>query len=425
MIRLSRPLASLGACLIALGAAACDDVSSVFDGFDAAVDAAEPEPDPEPDAMLEPEPDAALEPEPEPDPCGQALHPDPDRPRLAVVGFPFADEIGVDGTEIGIYTLDESGVASTGDRLDVMTRPMRVRFLPGGRHVLVLGEDGVVHTVQVEGEGAPAIVASLALDGVGWVDLIIDPDGQFAHAVSTDVTEASGVFTLAIGCEGTLSPLPDHLGLRLASTIALLPGDPDRAILLGGQAVFDPVDDDDTRLLQRTDDGGWAQAAAFDLWSDFVDAAALDVHPDGRTALVPNGSPISEEGGQVMVVEIDGDELRDGGRIDGMDDARMARFHRDGTALITRLEPGRVSVLLDEGAGYEVVDELRYGLPEDVATVQRGALDGVVVLPAISPATGSQLVTLRIVDPGVVQEVAVLPLPSGALHIPGTIAVSP
>ncbi len=417
-------LLALPAALSAL--TGCDEVVRVLEG-DAEVDGAFPDAGPDGDAEPDAGPDAGPEPEPppEPDPCGQALHPDPDRPRVAVVGFPFSDEVGVDGTEIGVFVLGEDGLAAEGLRLDVMTRPKRVRFLPGGSHVIVLGEDGVVHTVRVEGEGAPVIVDSLAIDGDGWTDLVVDPDGQFAHAVASNVTEDEGVFTLAIGCEGTLDVMPEHLGLRLASTLALMPGDPDRAILLGGQAVFDPIDDDDTRLIERDADGVWQQIGAFDLWGDFVDAAGIGVHPDGTSALVPNGSPISEEGGQVMVVSIDGDTLADAGRIPGMDDARSAYFHHGGTALVSRLEPGRVSVLVREGQGYAVVDELRYGLPEDFAIVQRGALDGYVVLPAVSPATGSQLVTLRVVGEGAVEEVAVIALPAGGGFIPGTVAVSP
>ncbi|MCA9541761.1 MAG: hypothetical protein KC620_22850, partial [Myxococcales bacterium] len=340
-------------------------------------------------------------------------------------GFPFSDEIGVDGTEIGLFALTEDGLDPTGERLDLMARPKRARFLPGGTHVLVLSEDGVLQTVQVEGEGAPAIVSSIALDGVGWTDLVVDPDGQHVHAIRHDVTEAAGVFTLEVGCEGVLSPLPTHLGLRLAASLALVPGQPDRALLLGGQAVFDPIDDNDTRWLKRTADGGFAQAAAFDLWSDFVDTAGIDISPDGRFALVPNGSPLSDEGGQVMVVALDGDTARDAARIEGMDDARVARFHPNGTALVTRLEPGRVSVLLEDGGAFSVVDELRYGLPEDLAIVTRGALDGMVVLPAVSGSTGPQLIALRIDGPGEVREVAVLPLPSGGQNIPGTVAVAP
>lgn len=417
-MRLSRrPLMALAAIVSLTG---CDEVIRAL-GQDAEVDAAiEADLGVQPDAA---EPDA--EPLPEPDPCGQALHPDPDRPRVAVVGFPFTDTPGVDGTDIAVFRLGGAGLDPTAARFDVMTRPKRIRFLPGGGHVVVLGEDGVVHTVRIEGADAPAIVDSLALDGSGWNDLVVDPDGLFAHVVSTDVTEAAGVFTLAIGCEGTLDVLPAHFGLRLASTLALMPGDADRALLLGGQAVFDPIDDDDTRLLERTAEGHWQQVGAFDLWGDFTDAAGIGVHPDGTSALVPNGSPISDEGGQLMIVGLDGDSAVDAGRIEGMDDARSAYFHHGGTALVSRLEPGRISVVVREGGDYAVVDELRYGLPEDFAIVQRGALDGYVVVPAVSPAAGPQLVTLRIVGEGAVEEVAVLQLPSGGQNIPGTVAVSP
>ncbi|MCB9541623.1 MAG: hypothetical protein H6703_04140 [Myxococcales bacterium] len=380
------------------------------------------------DADADAEADAAVDAGPgvETDPCGRALHPDPDRPRVAVVGFPFGAEPGVDGTTLGFFAIGDDGhLTPVGERLDVATRPLRLRFLPSGDYLVVLGEDGIIHTVAMAGDDAPAIVDSIALPGAGWADLVVDPDGEHLHVTRRDVGDDSGVYSVAIGCGATLEPLADHLSLRLADTLALMPGDPDRAVLIGGQTAFAPFDMRDTRLIERRDDGGWRERAAFDLWGDFIDTFGIAIAPDGRTALVPNGSPISDEGGQVMVLGIEGDALRERQRIAGMDDARAAWFHHKGTALVTRLEPGRVSVLVEEPAGYAVVDELRYGLPEDLAMVQRGALDGLVVLPAVSAATGSQMVTLWVDGAGVVEEIAVLPLAEGGLNIPGAVAVAP
>ncbi len=359
-------------------------------------------------------------------PCAHPLDPEPDRPRVALVSFPFSNVVGEHGTTLGAYDITLGGqLVPRAERLDLMSRPVRVRFLPSGRHAVALTEEGVVHSLAVEAAGAPVQVDAIALPGAGWTDLVVDPDGAHVHVTRRDVGAESGVYTVALDCAAGLHPLAAHYGLRLADTLAIFPDDPDRALLIGGQTAFAPFDDDDTRLLVRRPDGGWAEQAAFDLWGDFVDTAGLAIAPDGRDALVPNGSPLSEEGGQVMVVDIDGDQLADRRRIEGMDDARAAWFHHGGTALVTRLEPGRVSILRREDGAYAVIDELRYGLPEDLALVQRGALDGVVVLPAISPATGSQIVTLQVHGDGIIDEIDVLPLPEGGDNIPGSVAVAP
>lgn len=389
------------------------------------VDASAPDADPldagAPDLDL---PDA--EPPPDELPCAHPLDPDPDRPRVALVTFPFSNVIGEHGTTLGAYDVTLGGqLVPRAERLDLMSRPVRVRALPSGAYAVALTEDGVIYSLAIEGPGAPVIVDSIALPGAGWADLVVDPDGAHVHATRRDVGPESGVYTVALDCAAGLHPLAAHYALRLADTLAIFPDDPDRALLIGGQTAFAPFDDDDTRLLVRRPDGGWAEQGAFDLWGDFVDTAGLAIAPDGRDALVPNGSPLSEEGGQVMVVDIDGDQLADRRRIEGMADARAAWFHHGGTALVTRLEPGRVSILRREGGAYAVIDELRYGLPEDLALVQRGALDGLVVLPAISPATGSQIVTLRVHGDGIVDEIDVLPLPEGGDNIPGSVAVAP
>ncbi|MCB9524597.1 MAG: hypothetical protein H6702_14650 [Myxococcales bacterium] len=369
-------------------------------------------------------PDA--EPPLEPDPCARALHPDPDRPRVALVAHPFGEEEGRRGHTVAAYPLDPDGrLADETVRVDLGERIIRVRFLPSGELAVALGERGALALLAVTPPDGLQILDQIALAGGGFSDLVVDPDGAFVHVVTRDVGEAAGVYTVAIPCGGGLEPLAEHLSLRLVHGLSLLPGDPDRALLIGGQAVFEPVDPDDTRLLTRRPDGGWAQAAAFDLWADGIDLTGIGIHPAGHTALIPNGSSFSEEGGQVMVLDLTGDAPVEAARHMGMDDARQARYHSDGTALVTRLEPGRVTVFLDEGQGPEPITELRYGLPEDLAILARGALDGVVVLPAVSPQTGSQLVTLRISAPGVVDEIEVKPLPEGSTFIPGSVAVAP
>ena len=213
--------------------------------------------------------------------------------------------------------------------------------------------------------------------------------------------------------------------LRLAACLALLPGE-ERAVLLGGQTVFEPLDERDVRLLVR-EGVGWTELDAFDIFGDFVDAGRIAVSPDGGTLLIPNGSPFSEEGGQVAVVSIRGDRLLERHRLNDLPDARQVIFAPDGrTALVTRAEPGRISVLADTGEGLEVVDELRgVGLADQMALVHRGGLSGTVLLPSVDPAGEPNVAMVRMEGPGQVTDLGQLDLGAGVENIPGAVAVMP
>ncbi|MCB9539305.1 MAG: hypothetical protein H6704_24075 [Myxococcales bacterium] len=358
--------------------------------------------------------------------CALGPDPDPDLPRVLLVGHPFGAVPGEDGTEVSAWAVEPDGDLTPGARIDVGFRPERIAFVPSGRFALVLGEDGTLAILAVDDADEVTLIDAVGLPGAGAADLVIDPDGLYAHAVFADVDEDSGVYTVGIGCDGALKPEPPHFSLRLSDSFALVPGMPDRAVLLGGQTAFEPFDDFDLRLLARGPQG-WRQVGQADLWGDFVDSAGIGIAGDGRTVLIPNGSPFSEEGGQLMVAKIEGDTLVEVTRLTGLGDLRQVRFAPDGeTALVSRLEDGIVSVVADTEDGWQVVDDIGgVGLAEHLAIVQRGAQAGLVFAPSVSPADGPQLVTLQVEGPGVVRHVRTMLLGEGSPQIPGPAAVAP
>lgn len=358
--------------------------------------------------------------------CALGPDPDPDLPRVLLVGHPFGAVPGEDGTEISAWAVEPDGDLTPGARIDVGFRPERIAFVPSGRFALVLGEDGTLGILAVDDAEEVTLIDAVGLPGAGAADLVVDPDGLYAHAVFADVDEDSGVYTVGIGCDGALKPEPPHFSLRLSDSFALVPDAPDRAVLLGGQAVFEPLDDFDLRVLERGPQG-WEQVGQADLWGDFVDSAGIGIAGDGRTVLIPNGSPFSEEGGQLMVAKIEGDTLIEVTRLGGLGDLRQVRFAPDGeTALVSRLEDGIVSVVTNTEDGWQVVDDIGgVGLAEHLAIVQRGAHAGLVFAPSVSPADGPQLVTLQVEAPGVVRHVRTMLLGEGSPQIPGPAAVAP
>lgn len=360
--------------------------------------------------------------EPPPPGCHDAPE-DPDYDRVVLVGQPFGQP-GVNGTEIRSLTLTQAGVLEDdGARLDVGAQPQRIEFTPSGRYALVLVDGGGLVSVSVDGAGQLLVVDEIGLPAGGGADLRLSPDGAVVWVASSHNTVDGGIFGIDLACDGTLSVRGPHYGLRVVQALSISPKG-DRALLLGGQAVFAPIDEDDVRLLALGEDGAWVEQAAFDIYTDFVTAEGIAWSPDGARALVPNSSPFSDEGGQIAVLHVGADTVLETQRIEGLPDANFARFAPDGqTVLVSQVEPGRINLLIEGEDGFEVTDQVRAGLANQLAIVETGALAGTVLAASVSPADGSQIVHFEITAPGIFMQQPTLSLGRGSQNIPRSIAV--
>lgn len=350
-------------------------------------------------------------------------------PRTILIGHPFGAEVATDGTEIRTLEIGADGeVIDVGLRVDMGFVPSRIAFSPDGRYAFVLGEQGDLATLAVGGPQDVVLLDTIELPRADYGDLLVHSDGVTLTVVGSNVDTSSGVSVVSVSCdkptEGALGALPEgFLNVRLSESLA--PLGPDRGVLLGGQAVFDPVDDDDIRLLEYRDHA-WTQRAGFDIFMDFVGATRIAASPDGTQALIPNDVPFSNEGGQVAVLSIAGDDVWEVGRLDGLPDVTEALYSPDGRiALVTQTEPGRVKVLVKEGNSMELTgQEVRAGVAQQMASIARGPLAGLVLVPATSPADGPELVVLRM-EGDAVTETQRLPLGRGYDNIPHAVAVQP
>jgi hypothetical protein len=381
------------------------------------------------DGAVDGAPDASLDQGlPVEDPCGFGPTGSPDDDRVVLIGHPFGEEEGGRGHDIRSMVLRADGtLVDVGARLDLGSRAERIAFTPSGRFAIVVGEDGVITLVEVVAPDDLQIRDVAAVDPQGTADLVMHPDGHTAWLLRADVNEAnSGIFTLTLGCDGTLNVAPEHFGLRLTEAMALYPGDPDQALLLGGQAVFTPIDDFDIRLLTRAGDG-WSEVGRFDIFHDFVQASGIAVSPDKRTAAIPNASPFSDEGHQLVILDLSPDGVVERHRIQNLEDAVMTRFSPDGeTLMLLRPEPGRITLLTaDAGGRFGVVDELVPGLTTDFAVVSRGEGRGLLVVPSVHPADGSRVQVYRLEGPGQARLIDAVELPEGFEQIPGAIGTRP
>lgn len=354
---------------------------------------------------------------------------DPDKTRVVLIGHSTQGIGGVETVHfLRTATLDVTGdFTLTDTTLDLPFSPVRIELVPSGSLALVVGEEGQVASVRVNGADDLALVGEVTVPEAGMNELRLSSDGRRAFVVGSNVTEdTSGISVIGVGCDGSLDVVEEaFFGLRLAESIAFLPGE-QRAVLLGGQAVFDPVDDNDVRLLGVSADG-FTQLGAFDLFGDFIDALRIAVSPDGTKLLIPNGSPFSAESQLVLVADIDGDVITESHRVPDLEDAREALFSPDGqTGLVTLFSANRVMVLADEGSGLKVVDEITgIGLAEQMALISRGALSGTVLVTSVDTSGTSNIARLRVTGAGLVEDEGQLDLPEGLESLPRAVAVQP
>jgi hypothetical protein len=317
--------------------------------------------------------------------------------------------------------LDDDGI-----RLDVEVKAARIAFAPHGLLAFVLGEDGTLVSVFVAAAEGMAVVDRVSLPGADYGDLHVSPDGETVWVTGSNVNETSGISTIHVDCEGLLT-VDDaaYFPLRLAESTAFLPGDT-RALVLGGQTVFEPVDPNDVRLLERQG-AGFREVGGFDLFHDFVGAGRIAVSPDGRLGALPNNSAFSEEGGQMMLVEIDGDAVREAERVLEVPDPSEALFSLDGqTLVLTQVEPGRLNAYrIENGAITETTVLTGIGLADQIARVERGPLADTLLIPSIDPNGGPNITQVRITGPGQLQDLGETQLGEGLDNIVTPIAVQP
>lgn len=388
----------------------------------------DPSPTPQPDAGTpDASPDPLPDPVPEPEGCAFSEPGEADRDRVVMLGMPFGAMIPEVGTEIRTLTLTTEGeLVDEGARLDVGFRVARVAFVPSGALALVLGEGGELAAVQVDDALTLTKLGEVSLPSADYGDLVLADGGETAFVVGSNVAETSGISTVTLACDGTLTLVEEaFFNLRLAQSLAL-DEDKGRGVLFGGQAVFEPVDDHDLRLLAR-EGLGWREVGAFDVYSDFIGVDRIALSPDGGLLLAPNGLPLSDEAAQVAVVAVEGDSLREVQRMEGFPDVSEVRFTPDGqTALLTLGEPGQVVALRVDGLEVSVSQRVTgVGLASQSALIVRGALEGTLLLASVDPREGSNVAMLRVESPGTLLDLGQLQLGEGGPNIPGAIAVQP
>jgi hypothetical protein len=350
-----------------------------------------------------------------------------DRDRAVVVSLPY-DAGGGQASTYGVLTLGSDGsLTDTGTRFELGRSTVgEIAFTPDGDVGLVAQTDGTLGVFRLPDGGAPVVVDA-GFQGSFYADrVVMDPGGDVAYVIDPDWREnGGGIYRVGIGCDGTLT----DLGLWLpAKSPAGLLRDGDRLIVPAADvATSTPGAGDDVHLLDAAADPP-AYVGGADAFGDddaIVSGSALTL--DGAYALVGDSSQFSGVPNRIAVVAVGDGGLTPVQVLTPVSDPLAILPSPAGDTLLVVSGFGDAVFVVDRGTGaqpFSVRGEPTYvgaspQLPGAAVMIERGTLDGLVLIGENQGVRRMQLATGGVTDLGLTA------LGSGTDAITGALGVQP
>ena len=227
-----------------------------------------------------------------------------DRARKVVISHPFGATTGEKATLFEVLDLSASGtltrpsVPVTFSMGTALITP--IVFTPDGEIGLVAQDDGSVGVVRIPATGAPEVIHA-AYKGAFYASaIVVSADGTRAWVLDENTgNNGGGVYEVPIGCDGKLGAATLVVPGGTAHVMALMPGDPGKAILAAGTA-FDSAATDDVHLVDLVTKKRLSSAAPFGDTDSIASSVAITT--DGKYALVADDGII--KGSRIAVVKV-------------------------------------------------------------------------------------------------------------------------
>lgn len=366
---------------------------------------------------------ADAEPRPTPNSCGR-VPPAADGPRKVVVSHPYG-EGGAKANRFEVLELSPGGeLTKTGQTFEMGRSFSEIAFTPDGAVGLVAQDDGSIGVFAIDRAGTAHVVHAAFTGDFYASRIVLSRDGERAFVLDAQ-TEANGggVHELAIACDGKLTSKGLVVPGGRAHAMALLPSDPDRAVLVAGKAIDSPAGTYAHRLDLSAAPTRLASGAVFG--DDDAIASSVAVTRDGKWALVlDNGLA---KGSRMAAVALDG--MKAAAPIATPNPAAVAMSPFGNAALLLNSdgEDALRVVAYDPAnaqAPFAVGAEVAYKggktqLPLIAAVVERGALKGRVLV-----AENTAVRQLAFRPDGGVEDLALLTF-EGVPGIVGSLGVQP
>lgn len=347
-----------------------------------------------------------------------------DRVRRVVVSHPF-DAAGDPSGVFEVLDLSETGELTRPGRTFTMGRASfgTIAFTPDGELGLVALEDGTLGVFRLAADGTPTVIDPGFAGAFYASRVIVDPRGDRAYVLDGNTRDnGGGIYAVTIDCDGAVADAGMVAPAKLPGGLALAGA---RAVLAAGD-VLDAPAGDDVHLLAWGD--APARIAGVDAFGDddaIIGGTALTA--DGGTFLVGDTSQFSDAPNRVAVVGVDADGLRALGTLPVEDPEAIAASPFGDVAVVASAF-GDALFVLDAGGpagAWQVRGEVAYAgagplLPGDLATIDRGALRGHVL---VSENVSVRHLAFR--ADGGVDDLGSLAFGEGLENISGAIGVTP
>lgn len=311
-----------------------------------------------------------------------------DKERFVVVGHPYDDAMDPDGS-YEVLRLSTSGELSTTGVRFHMGRPTdeAIRFTPDGEIGFAVQDDGTVGVFRIDAMGAvtvidDAVTGAFYADNVRW-----DEAGAAVFVVDTNFPEnGGGLYTIALGCDDSLTPGPRLFESKSASDVFLDAATGDALLAARGALGSTAI-----AHVHRLDMGPPPSSiVSVDAFGD-DDAITSWVARtrNGKHLVLGDNSAFSAVPNRVAAVEITAAGLGAVQTISGIDDPySIAVSPFDDAIVVTSgFGDGIFVVDYDPAAAQPLAlrGELPYAgsppqLPGSLASVDRGSLDGLVLI---------------------------------------------
>lgn len=311
-----------------------------------------------------------------------------DKERFVVVGHPYDDAMDPDGT-FEVLRLSTAGeLTSTGTRFS-MGRPAdrAIRFTPDGEVGFAVQDDGTVGVFRLDAAGNVTVLNEALAGDFYAENLRWDDDLGGVYVVDTNFPEnGGGIYTIGLGCDEALTPGPRLFESKSARDILFHAGTKDALLAARGALGSTTV-----AHVHRLDLGPPPSAiASVDAFGDDEAITSwVALTRNGKHLVLGDNSAFSAVPNRVAAVEVTATGLGAVQTIEGFEDPySIAVSPFDDAVIVTSGFGDGIFVFDYDPATAQPLTlrgELPYEgsppqLPGALATVDRGSLDGLVLI---------------------------------------------
>jgi hypothetical protein len=363
-------------------------------------------------------------------PCPRLPGPE-DTDRKVVVSHPYDASAGASG----IFEVLDLSAAGSLTRPGVTFEMSRsgggeIAFTPDGEVGIAVHDDGTLGVFRIDASGIPEVIHA-SFSGAFYASrVVMDPSGERAWVLDSEWRApdgSGGIYSVRIGCDGSLAEEGLIAPAKLPYTLNFLPGDPG-SVVVAARDILDEAEGPDVYLLR------WSLAPEVMLGTDvFPDngqiVSSAAVTADARYVVIADNNMFTPPN-RVAAVEILDGGLRAAQILTAINDpvAAVASPWTTPILVVSGFDDALFVLDYDPSSASSPLTgarEMGYSgaspqLPGTAVMIDRGSLRGRVLVTEVSGVRQVQFAA-----DGSIADLGLTDFGSGYENMPGSIGVQP